>query len=159
MRIKPVIARSRLNGLKKARRQGIGRLLLLARRDFLSRLLRKLGRSGGKPSSAGALLPFIDLEGTRSTELARRVGISKQAIGNAIRELEEAGLLKRVADGADGRAFLVSFTKSGVDYLLEMHKAITQIEREYDNLVGAARMNEVRAALRSIAYADEGDED
>lgn len=151
----------RLNGLKKARRHGIGRLLLLARRDFLSRLLQKLERSGGKPpvSSAGALLPFIDLEGTRSTELARRVGISKQAIGNAIRELEEAGLLKRVADGADARAFLVSFTKSGVDYLLEMHKAITQIEREYDKLVGAARMNEVRAALRAIAYADEGDED
>lgn len=135
--------------------------MLLARQDFLSRLSQKLDRTGSKPlsGSTGALLPFIDLEGTRSTELARRIGISKQAVGKAIRELEEGGLLKRVADGADGRAYLVSFTQSGVDYLLEMHRAITQIEREYESLVGAGEMNRVRAALGSIAYARRGDED
>lgn len=156
-----MVTKRQLNSLKKVRRHGIGRLLLLARRDFLSRLDQKLNRNGGKPLllSTGALLPFIDLEGTRSTELARRLGISKQAVGKVIRELEEKGLLKRAADCADGRAFLVSFTETGVDYLLEMHKAITQIEREYENKIGAAQMNTVRTALGSIAYADEDEED
>jgi len=111
-------------------------------------------RRGGKrlTRSSGDLLQYVDLEGTRSTELARRLGISKQAVGKTINELEEKGLLKRVADCADGRAFLVSFTDAGVEFLLEGHKAIKQIEREYEDQVGAEAMTALRAALGAIAY-------
>jgi DNA-binding MarR family transcriptional regulator len=80
------------------------------------------------------------------------MGISKQAVGKLVKELEEAGFLTRTPDGTDGRAFLVSFTGAGVDYLLEMHKAINQIEHEYEALVGAVQMHLVRAALSTIAY-------
>ena len=149
-----------LQALKKARKHGIGRLLLLARRDFLSRLAQKM--AGRVPKallhSSGALLPFIDLEGTRSTELARRLGISKQAVGKIVRELEDAGFLRRAHDEADGRAYLVSFTDAGVDYLLEMHDAITQIEREYEALTGVEQMKTLRASLGTIAYPDRSDD-
>lgn len=145
--------------LKQSRRSGIGRLLLMARRDFLERLAAKLADSTDTAllQARGALLPFIDLEGTRSTELARRLGISKQAVGRQVRELEDAGLLKRETDAADGRAFLVSFTEAGVQYLLEMHRAITEVEGEYDALVGAAKMASTRDALARIAYDERDD--
>jgi DNA-binding MarR family transcriptional regulator len=146
--------KAELEGLKQSRRLGIGRLLLMARRDFLARLAVKLADRNDTAllQSSGALLPFIDLEGTRSTELARRLGVSKQAVGKRIRELEEAGFLKRETDAADGRAFLVSFTDAGISYLLEMHRAITEVEREYDSLVGAGQMAATRNALARIAY-------
>jgi DNA-binding MarR family transcriptional regulator len=131
----------------------------MARRDFLARLAVKLADSTDTAllQSSGALLPFIDLEGTRSTELARRLGISKQAVGKRIRELEEAGFLKRETDAADGRAFLVSFTDAGISYLLEMHRAINEVEREYDAQIGIHNMAIARAALARIAY-NAGDE-
>ena len=143
--------------LDKLRRHGIGRLLFMTRRDFMARLSVKMATRVDTSLlvKGGALLPFIDLDGTRSTELARRLGISKQAVGKSIRALEDAGFLKRVDDAADGRAYLISFTESGVDYLLEMHRAIAAVEREYDVDVGADRMNIVRAALGRIAYGDE----
>jgi DNA-binding MarR family transcriptional regulator len=146
-----------LRALQHARRYGIGRLLFLVRRDFLARLAVKMELRMGHAllQASAALLPFIDLQGTRSTELARRVGISKQAVGKIIQEMEALGLLTRTVDHADGRAFLVSFTETGVDYLQEMHAAINQIEQEYEAMVGAGQMEVVRAALSAIAYVEQ----
>lgn len=155
-----MIKKKRLDELRHARQYGIGRLLLLARRDFVSRLSEKMELSGHKKlsRSSGALLPFIDLEGTRSTELARRIGISKQAAAKAVKELEEEGLLTRTEDEADGRAFLVSFTNRGMEYLLQIHNAIVEIEREYETVVGVAQMNMMRRTLSSIVYAGRDEE-
>lgn len=147
----------RLNNLREMRRHGVGRLLLLARRDFLQRLSVKMGDFHGPAQvwSRGRLLPYIDLEGTRSTELARRLGITKQAVAKAITELEEDGLLERVADEADGRAYLVKFTEAGIEYLIRMHDAITKVERDYENEFGAERIRTLKVILGEIAYRDE----
>ena len=148
-----------MDTLRHARQYGIGRLLLLARRDFESRLSEKMELRGYKKlsSSSGTLLPFIDLEGTRSSELARRIGISKQAVAKAVQALEEEGLLTRKDDEIDGRAFLVSFTDRGMEYLLQIHNAIIEIEREYETIFGVAQMNTMRRTLSSIVYADRDD--
>ncbi len=148
-----MVTRSRLQALQASRRHGIGRLLLLARRDFLERLARKMNGSNEAVMQArGHLLPYVDVDGTRSVDLARRMGVTKQAVGKLVKELEEDGLLFREPDGADGRAFLVKFTEAGLEYLRRMHKCISQIERDYERLVGTERMKEVREALSLIAY-------
>lgn len=148
--------RSRLQALQASRRHGIGRLLLLARRDFLERLSAKMDDAAATMLQArGRLLPFIDVDGSRSVDLARSMGMTKQAVGKLVRELEEDGLLYREPDGADGRAFLVKFTDAGLEYLTRMHKCISQIERDYERLVGPDRMTVVREALSLIAYGAE----
>ena len=76
---------------------------------------------------------YSDTEGTRSTELARRAAISKQAAGKTLRELEDAGLLERAPDERDGRATLVRLTGKGLELLVETHRAVEQVEREYDS--------------------------
>lgn len=152
-----MITTRRLNNLRETRKHGIGRLLLLARRDFLTRLSEKMGETGSPSQvwSRGRLLPYIDLEGTRSTELAKRLGISKQAVGRVVRELEEAGLLARALDEADGRAFLVTFTESGLEYLMRMHEAIRKVERDYEREVGTEAIRALKATLSVIAYPPE----
>lgn len=145
--------RQQLQTLQASRRHGIGRLLLLARRDFLARLAERMEADNDAVMQArGRLLPYIDVDGTRSVDLARRIGVTKQAVGKLLKELEEDGLLYREPDGADGRAFLVKFTDAGLEYLSRMHKCISQIERDYERLVGAERMRDVREALSLIAY-------
>ena len=150
--------RARLQALQASRRHGIGRLLLVTRRDFLDRLAQKMNGEDNATVllARGRLVPYIDIDGTRSVELARRVGVTKQAIGRLVRELEEDGLLTREADDADGRAFLVKFTEDGLEYLTRMHKCIAQIEREYERMVGAEDMDVVRKVLTRIAYGEEG---
>ena len=161
-----MLTRNQLQTLQAARRHGIGRLLLLTRRDFLDRLTDHMandnfvkshatGHKAVMGQASGRLLPFIDLDGTRSVDLARRMGVSKQAVGRLVKELEEAGLLHREPDGADKRAFLVKFTEPGLEYLRCMHASIQLIEDEYTELVGAERMKSLREALIQIAYGDE----
>ncbi len=108
--------------------------------------------------SRNAILPYIDLEGTRSTEVARRMGISKQAVAKAVKELEEDGLLARTPDAADGRAFLITFTEEGVEFLLKIHANILAIESEYEQIAGAAEMRTVRRILKDIAYGQDDEE-
>lgn len=160
-----MLTRNQLQTLQVSRRYGIGRLLLLARRDFLERLADRMrgdetvmslaqGHRAVMNQASGRLLPFIDLDGTRSVDLAKRLGVSKQAVGRLVKELEEAGLLHREPDGADKRAFLVKFTEPGLEYLRCMHASIQQIEDEYMALVGAERMQAVREALSLITYGE-----
>lgn len=145
--------REQLQALQASRRYGIGRLLLLARRDFLARLAQRMEADRDAVTQArGRLLPYIDVDGTRSVDLARRMGVTKQAVGRLVNELEEEGLLYREADDADGRAFLVKFTQEGLAYLARMHKCILQIERDYERLAGREEMAQVRKALSLIAY-------
>lgn len=153
-----MLTRTRLKELQESRRYGIGRLLLLARRDFISRLADKMNSDGDMAMQArGRLLPYIDVNGTRSTDLAHRMGVTKQAVARMVKELEEEGLLSREVDAADGRALLVKFTEAGLHYLSRMHKCINSIERDYERMAGKEQMNKVRETLALIAYAhDEG---
>lgn len=149
-----MISSKKLAQLRATRPFGIGRLFLLARRDFSNRITQKMADKhpdGGRiPGSS--LLPFIDLEGTRSTELAKRAGISKQAVAKVLKELEEAGLVTRTEDQTDGRAQLVRFTEAGVGYLLQIHAAIKAIEQEYEALLGADQLRALRSSLSLLVY-------
>ncbi|WP_233871301.1 MarR family winged helix-turn-helix transcriptional regulator [Paraburkholderia adhaesiva] len=144
-----------LEQLDHARHQGLGRLLLLAHKRFVTQLADRVEQSTprGKtlPAPGRSLLPYIDIEGTRSTELARRVGVTKQAIGRAVRELEDAGLVTRQDDSADGRAYLVTFTEEGLERLSNIVSAVEALEREYESVLGASTMRHLRRALAEIA--------
>ena len=149
------IDKRRLSKLAETRSTAIGRLLLRARLDFVNRSVRILRERGVPefPASFLTLLPYLDTEGTRSTELARRAAISKQAAGKTLRELEDAGLLERAPDERDGRATLVRLTDKGLELLVETHRAVEQVEREYERLLGAPTFATLRSALQVLAGA------
>ena len=53
----------------------------------------KTGVATIRPSHT-ALLPHIDLEGTRLTVLAERLGVSKQATSQLVGDMEEMGMVE-----------------------------------------------------------------
>jgi DNA-binding MarR family transcriptional regulator len=72
------------------------------------------------------------------------------AISNRLRRLEEAGLVRRVPDPADGRGVLVELTPSGrrlVDRVIAKH-----LETERQMLAGLSRaeQRELQALLRKL---------
>jgi DNA-binding MarR family transcriptional regulator len=145
---------SRAEAIEAVRKQVLGRLLLLARESFFARMEAATAHlfDASTLRACGTLMPFIDVKGTRSTELARRMGISKQAVGRTIKVLVDGGLVECATDPEDGRAFLVKFTRAGMKRMADMHAAIRRVERDLEHEIGAERMRVTRDVLFEMAY-------
>ncbi len=121
----------------------------------VARLSRSPG-GGGLRTSHTLLLPHIDFEGTRLTEVARRVGISKQATGQLVDDLVDVGTLERVPDPSDGRAKLVRFTPKGKRQILQGLATLAELRDELSGLVGDGVMVALHDALSVLEGALDG---
>lgn len=140
------------------RQQHVGRLFLRASRSFAALATRKLEERGheGLGMSHTALLPHLDAEGgTRATEIAERAGMTKQAAGRVVRDLERLGYVERRTDPEDARATLVAFTDEGWRFLEDAHHVKREIEAEYAAVLGEERMGLLRSALEELLENEE----
>lgn len=146
------IDKETLAKLNATRPQAIGRLLLLARRDFTTRVANQMKAKGLDeiPPALLSLSAYIDLDGVRSTELAERAGMTKQAVGKIVKQLEAQGLVVRENDSSDGRAFLVKLTELSLQHLVALYAVVDHVEQEYEQLLGKPGMSEFRTALHAI---------
>lgn len=148
----PDEARARAE-LARVKRESTIQLLFRASRLLDERALARLPTEPGRPRmrrSHTALLPHIDLDGTRITDLADRVGVSKQAISQLVDDLEAAGVVAREADPDDARAKRVVFTARGRQGILEGLALLRAMEAELAAEVGERRMEELRRALVAV---------
>lgn len=140
------------------RRQHVGRLFLRASRSFAALATRKLKERGheGLGMAHTALLPHLDAEGgTRATQIAQRAGMTKQAAGRVLRDLERLGYVERMADPQDARATLVAFTEEGWRFLEDAHHVEREIETGYAAVLGEERMGLLRSALEELLEHEE----
>ncbi len=130
-------------------RPGLGRLLLLAREDFFQRVERATSNLFDATTLrvCSPMLPFIDESGTRSIDVARRMGVTKQAIAPKIAALVQRGLVECVTDPSDRRAFFVKFTKSGRKFNADVYDAIRRVEHELEDELGSGTLEVLRSAL------------
>lgn len=135
--------------IEELRQQHIGRLLLRAQRDFSDRAIEKLSARGhtGLSLAHTNIIVHIDSAGTRLSTLADRAGVSKQAIGNLVIDLEHKGYIARTPDTADRRATLISLTEAGWQFLRDAHQVKREIEAEYRDRLGEAGMRSLRDLL------------
>lgn len=138
--------------LEELRQEHIGRLLLRAHRAFNERALQKLRQRGHTHLSMvhTTLLPHLDTNGTQATVLAERAGITKQAAGRVIADLEREGYVQRLPDPTDQRASIIVFTDAGRQYLVDAYYVKKEIEEEYMALLGAERMQQFRNILQEL---------
>src|ERR1700730_14612078 len=99
-----------MDDLLVRRQTNLGRLLIRGYRVINLNLLDGL-RSAGDPQlrfGHFTVLTNLDLSpGTRQVSIAERAGVTKQAIGPIVRELEAMGYVRTQPDPKDGRAKLV----------------------------------------------------
>ncbi len=140
--------------LERRKRASMGQLLLRSARLFNERAIGRLQRTRPEARVAHTqLYPHIDLEGTRLVELARRVGTSKQAVGQLVGELEALGVVRREPDPADARAKRVCFTARGRRALLEGLGVLRDTEAELARVIGRSRLRRLRADLAALLAA------
>lgn len=107
-------------------------------------------RGPGKTPRAAhlALFPHIELAGgTRMTELAEKLGISKQAVGQLVDDLEQWGQVARVADPDDGRAKRVVFTDQGKSSMLDGLRHLKNVEDQLAHELGTDLIESLRGSL------------
>ncbi|MBL4683930.1 MAG: winged helix-turn-helix transcriptional regulator [Nannocystaceae bacterium] len=136
--------------LEKAKRASTAQLLFKCARIVNERAIAGVELpSGERPrTSHMALFPHIELEGgTRVTDLANKVGITKQAVGQLVDDLQRFGVVERVPDPDDRRAKRVCFTEAGRASMLQGLKHLREIERELGRAIGRKTMTALHDAL------------
>jgi DNA-binding MarR family transcriptional regulator len=119
--------------------------------DFREQIRLHLKARGHRLQTAHAkILVHLDMEGTRLTELARRAGISKQAMGKLVNELEAIGYVERAVDDSDGRAWKIGFTPKGLALLKDSGEIVEEIWQEYAKLMGEKRLERFRDELNTL---------
>ncbi|MET8280385.1 MarR family transcriptional regulator [Micromonospora sp. NPDC005174] len=108
----------------------------------------------------GAVLAYLDPEGTRPGELARLAGRNKQTMGAILDELERLGYVRRTPDPADRRAKLIIPTERGLRLMEASDGFVAVIERTLSDALGRDLYQQFRAALlRSVASLPPGGQD
>jgi DNA-binding MarR family transcriptional regulator len=133
---------------------GLGPALGHAARDFDDAVFARLRLSQiATPQAQLAVLPLIDDCGIRPAELARRLGISRQALGRTLTDMLTTALVEQVADPSDRRATIIRLTPAGLATLQALQAAQAEVEAALHGQLGDKIMRRLRKALPPLAVA------
>jgi DNA-binding MarR family transcriptional regulator len=130
--------------------------------DLAWRAFRRLLDEGVRPRIEGMglrpshmrLLSLTPVDGLRLTDLAARVGMTKQALGEFVATLQGLGLVEVTVDERDRRVRLVRPTPAGRELQEVVESAIADIERRWAAEVGPERWATFREVLARIGADD-----
>lgn len=124
------------------------RLLFSVQKELFEKLAEQ-GHPELRPQH-GAVLGYIDEEGSRATELSRLSGAHKQVIGNLIDELEALDYVERRPDPSDRRAKLIVPTALGRDQMRKSDAIVAAIEERHAEEIGKQEYARFKDAFRRI---------
>jgi DNA-binding MarR family transcriptional regulator len=130
----------------------IARLLAIVFREAVDEMheeLRRRGHEDLRPAH-GFVLNLVG-EGATTSELATRLGVTKQGAAKLVAGLVSTGYLERRAHASDRRATLISLTPRGRDALAAAADAQIDIEARWAELLGTNEMKTMRNALEHLA--------
>ena len=105
------------------------RLVRQVMRHVNSNIKARLKANGFGELSARHLsvFEFLDVEGTNIVTLARRAGVTKQAMSKFVKEASAAGYVNVLRDTVDTRSLYVTFTAKGTQLMDVMHSEVKNI--------------------------------
>src|SRR3954469_2128149 len=89
-------------------------------------------------------------QGARPSELAARLGMTKQALNYLLGELERLGYLERQPDPDDLRSKRVALTARGAAAIGVIRDAVGEIESTWEQQLGAERFAQLRHLLLDL---------
>ncbi|TAM84296.1 MAG: MarR family transcriptional regulator [Acidobacteria bacterium] len=130
----------------------IGALLRVPSQAIHRRLISELNAAGFQELRMPhmAVLQFPGPDGVRPGALAERAGISKQAMNQLLKSLEEYGYIARSAAPNEGRARIVHFTERGRAAYAKIHDILRCIEREWKVELGPGRFTQLKELLLRV---------
>ena len=101
------------------------------------------------PKSYSLVFPHLLEGGVRPAEIARRAGVSRQAIHQVLRDLRKKGLVEVRPDPTHRRAKLVFLTALGRRFDDAVEEAASRMEESLADRIGANTVNSLRTALEA----------
>jgi DNA-binding MarR family transcriptional regulator len=92
-------------------------------------------------------------QGSRPSELAARLGMSKQAVNYLLGELERRGYIERRPDPDDLRSRRIALTQRGEHAGWVMREAVIEVERQWEAKLGRNQFAQLRGLLRELAQS------
>jgi DNA-binding MarR family transcriptional regulator len=130
----------------------IGALLRMPWEAVQRRMLERLHERGFDDLDAAHLnvFQYPGPQGARPTELATRLGISKQALNYLLGELERLDYLERRPDPDDLRSKRVVLTRRGTSAVRVIRKAVGELESAWAQQLGPKRFSQLRGLLLEL---------
>jgi DNA-binding MarR family transcriptional regulator len=97
------------------------------------------------------VLRYPGPDGRRPVDIAAQSGMSKQAVNYQLGQLEALGYLDRVTDPDDHRSKRVRLTKRGHAAMQTIRAAVTEVEQEWAQSLGADDLERLRTLLTRLA--------
>ena len=116
------------------------------------RMLERLHEHGFGDFDAAYLnvFQYPGPQGARPSELAARLGMSKQALNYLLGELERLGYLERRPDPDDLRSKRIALTPRGVSAIDVIRDAVGEVEVAWAQQLGPERFAELRGLLLEL---------
>lgn len=130
----------------------IGALLRMPLQVVRGRMLERLHEAGFTDLEPAHLnvFQYPGPQGTRPTELAARLRMSKQALNYLIGQLEQRGYIDRRPDPDDQRSKRITLTKRGLAIVPVIRDAVAEVEQEWQAALGPKRFGQFRDGLRDL---------
>jgi DNA-binding MarR family transcriptional regulator len=127
----------------------IGALLRMPWEVVQRRMLERLHERGFDDLERPHLnvLRYPGPDGVRPSELAARLGTTKQALNYLLGELERLGYLERRPDRDDARSKRIALTPRGRAIVPVIRDAVVEVERDWAERLGPKRFGQLRALL------------
>lgn len=127
-------------------------LLLGGFRSLIDELHLELAQQGhpGLRPAYGFAMQAIGAQGASTSEIGRRLGVSKQAAGKTVDRLVGLGYVERTSDREDRRRQLVRLTDHGWDALQRSAAVFERLRTRWAQVIGPARLRELEADLRRL---------
>ena len=130
----------------------IGALLRAPWEAVQTHMLKRLHENGCADFDA-AYLPVFGYpgpQGARPSELAARLGMSKQALNYLLGSLERTGYLERRPHPDDSRSRRIALTPRGVGAVEVIRDAVAEVETSWTQLLGPRRFAQLRTMLQEL---------
>jgi DNA-binding MarR family transcriptional regulator len=121
--------------------------------DELHAELAQQGHPDMRPMH-GFVFQAIGPGGTTAAQLARKLGVSKQAVGKTIDHLERLGYTERAPDPADARRKVVRLTSRAIDALDRSARVFDDLRAGWAQVIGRDRLRALEADLRKVTSAE-----
>ncbi len=135
--------------------QHLGQLLHTLSEAFELRTLAKCRERGHRKfrCSQSPVILHLDTEGLCLGDLAERIGISQQATGKLVRDLERDGYIYSHPDIRDKRSRIIQLTLTGIKLKNDIEEVLHEVRRELQTILGGGNLDSFEQQLRDAASA------
>lgn len=130
-------------------RPQIGVLLMIAQQWVTTSLLRLMAERGHTELTAAQLmfLANLDCGDTYASEVARRMGVTRQAVHRSTRDLQKLKILRLESDKTRKTQKVIRMTKLGLQIVREARSCLADLEAKLGERIGVRDVEKLSSVL------------